>query len=71
MKLLSWNVNGIRAAAKKGFEDFLLEHSPDIICLQEIKVHNDNLPEAIVQIGKAIMGIGMAPSGRATVEPQR
>ncbi|MDA3926082.1 MAG: exodeoxyribonuclease III [Kiritimatiellae bacterium] len=51
MKLISWNVNGIRAVAKKGFEDFLLEHKPDVICLQEIKVHNDDLPEAIAQIG--------------------
>ena len=30
MKLISWNVNGIRAVAQKGFEAFLLEHQPDI-----------------------------------------
>ena len=47
MKLISWNVNGIRAVMKKGFEDFLTAHQPDIICLQEIKVHNDDLPEEI------------------------
>jgi len=51
MKLISWNVNGIRAVAKKGFEDFLLEYHPDILCLQEIKVHNDDLPAAIAQLG--------------------
>ncbi|MFO7936789.1 MAG: exodeoxyribonuclease III [Kiritimatiellia bacterium] len=50
MKLMSWNVNGIRAAVKKGFEDFLLEHKPDILCLQEIKVHNDDLPAEIAQL---------------------
>ena len=53
MKLMSWNVNGIRAAVKKGFEDFLLEHKPDVLCLQEIKVHNDDLPAEIAQLGAA------------------
>ena len=47
MKLISWNVNGVRAVMKKGFMDFLVAHQPDIICLQEIKVHNDDLPEEI------------------------
>jgi len=35
---MSWNVNGIRAIAKKGFADFLLKYNPDIIGLQEIKI---------------------------------
>ncbi|WP_099204846.1 exodeoxyribonuclease III [Scatolibacter rhodanostii] len=39
MKLISWNVNGLRACMKKGFEPFLEEQSPDIICLQETKMH--------------------------------
>jgi exodeoxyribonuclease-3 len=38
MKLISWNINGIRAIAKKGLADFLLMHEPDILCLQEIKI---------------------------------
>lgn len=38
MKLYSWNVNGIRAAVKKGsFQEFLAKHQPDILCLQETK----------------------------------
>ena len=37
MKLISWNVNGIRSALKKGFEDFLKKYQPDIVCLQETK----------------------------------
>ena len=41
MKLISWNVNGIRAAVKKGFLDFLNKESPDILCLQETKVPDD------------------------------
>ncbi len=37
MKLLSWNVNGIRSILKKGFEDFLKKEDPDILCLQEVR----------------------------------
>ena len=39
MKLISWNVNGIRAAIGKGLADFAIEHQPDILCLQETKAH--------------------------------
>ena len=39
--ILSWNVNGIRAILKKGFEDFLAETNHDIICLQETKISAD------------------------------
>jgi exodeoxyribonuclease-3 len=39
--LLSWNVNGLRAVLKKGFNTFIKEQSPDIICLQETKISND------------------------------
>lgn len=38
MKLISWNVNGLRAVLKKGFLDFCAEAEPDVICLQEIKM---------------------------------
>jgi exodeoxyribonuclease-3 len=39
MKLISWNVNGFRAILKNGFNDFVQLVNPDIICLQETKVH--------------------------------
>lgn len=38
MKIISWNINGIRAVVKKGFKDFLISENPDILCLQEIKI---------------------------------
>ncbi len=38
MKLISWNVNGIRAAMGKGFLDFVKKESPDIMCVQETKM---------------------------------
>lgn len=41
MKLISWNINGIRACVKKGFGDFLAIEKPDILGLQEIKI-DDN-----------------------------
>lgn len=37
MKIISWNVNGIRAVAKKWFKDFVKNENPDILCLQETK----------------------------------
>jgi exodeoxyribonuclease-3 len=43
MKLLCWNVNGIRAAEKKGFIPWFFKESPDILCLQEIKATPDQL----------------------------
>ena len=38
MRLISWNVNGIRAAMKKGFLEFVTEQDPDILCIQETKM---------------------------------
>ena len=43
MKIASYNVNGIRAALKKGFIDWLTATDPDVICLQEIKAQEDQL----------------------------
>lgn len=40
-KLLSWNVNGLRAVLKKGFLDFLSDEDPDLLCLQETKISDD------------------------------
>lgn len=41
MKLFSWNVNGLRACMNKGFEDFLAQAVPDVICLQETKMQRE------------------------------
>lgn len=50
MRLLSWNVNGLRAVAKKdGWEDFI-NASTDIFCLQETKAHSEQLPENVREI---------------------
>jgi exodeoxyribonuclease-3 len=43
MKIISYNVNGIRAAVKKGFVEWLVAADPDVICLQEIKAQKEQL----------------------------
>ncbi len=43
MKIISYNVNGIRAAIRKGFLDWLVAVSPDVVCLQEIKANEEQL----------------------------
>ena len=44
MKVLSWNVNGIRAVDRKGFFQWFTKEKPDVICLQEIKAQKEQLP---------------------------
>jgi exodeoxyribonuclease-3 len=50
LKICSWNVNGIRAVAKKGFLDWVKKESPDILCLQETKAHPAQLEKELLEI---------------------
>ena len=47
MKLVSWNVNGIRAVASKNAFAWVDEFQPDILCLQEIKAEAEQIPEPL------------------------
>ena len=48
MKIISWNVNGIRAVEKKGFIDWLLHSGADVVCIQETKANSSQLsPELL------------------------
>lgn len=47
MRLVSWNVNGIRAVQKKGFLDWFRKESPDVLCLQETKAEKEQLDAAL------------------------
>jgi len=47
--IVSWNVNGIRAAEKKGFIEFLSVESPDVLCLQETKAHRGQLTQELIE----------------------
>ena len=43
MKIISWNVNGLRSVLGKGFRDFLENEKPDVLCVQEIKCRPDDV----------------------------
>ena len=43
MKIITWNVNGVRAALKKGSLDWAWDQDPDLLCLQEVKARPDQL----------------------------
>ena len=61
--LLSWNVNGVRAAHKKGFLDWLVEAVPDVLCLQETRAEESQLP-AILAHPDGYHGYWNASRGR-------
>ena len=50
MRVLSWNVNGLRAVHKKGFLDWFTGENPDILCLQETKAHEEQLPQEVKSV---------------------
>ncbi len=50
VRILSWNVNGIRAAYKKGLIDWFAEEKPDILCVQETKAMKEQLPEDLINV---------------------
>ncbi|MBP5654600.1 MAG: exodeoxyribonuclease III [Clostridiales bacterium] len=52
MRIVSWNVNGIRAVAKKGFSEEIAKMDADIICIQETKATPDQLGPEITDIGE-------------------
>lgn len=54
MKLISWNVNGLRAVWKKGFQEFVTAQEADVLCLQETKIQ----PEQITPEMKDLAGYG-------------
>lgn len=52
MKIISWNVNGIRAVEKKGFVDWLLKTGADVVCIQETKASPAQLSDDLLFPGK-------------------
>ena len=49
MKIISYNVNGIRAAIKKGLVEWLSQASPDVFCVQETKAHQEQVDTAEIE----------------------
>jgi len=50
VKIVSWNVNGIRASHKKGLLEWFKKETPDILCLQETKAHPDQLTDDLKNV---------------------
>ena len=50
MKIVSWNVNGVRAAQKKGFVEWVLSDQAEVVCIQETKAQPEQLREEITEI---------------------
>ena len=47
MKLISWNVNGLRAVIKKGFKEFFEKEDADIFCKKKKKMQQDQIDDEI------------------------
>ncbi len=68
MKIVSYNVNGIRAAIKKGFVEWLSENDFDIVCIQETKANHDQVDtSAIEALGYNIYWFGATKKGYSGV----
>lgn len=50
IKLYSWNINGIRAAYKKGLVSWIKKIKPDILCLQEVRAREGQIPDEIMEL---------------------
>lgn len=70
MKIISWNVNGIRACHKKGLIDFVNKENPDIFCVQETKAHIEQVEVEAKQLHRNFAywssGVRKGYSGVAT-----
>src|SRR5690606_18994147 len=51
MRIVSWNVNGLRACVKKGFPDFLVESGADVVGIQEVRALPDQLDRSCIPPG--------------------
>ena len=49
MKIISYNVNGIRAAERKGLSQWLEEENPDVLCLQELKANQSDVDLSVFE----------------------
>lgn len=54
IKILSWNVNGIRACLEKGFLEWLEKEQPDILGIQEVKANRDQLPAKFLETAERL-----------------
>jgi exodeoxyribonuclease-3 len=55
LNITTWNVNGLRAVLNKGAWEWVRQHNPDVLCLQEIKSRPDQIPETYLELFKTHM----------------
>ncbi len=68
MRIITYNVNGIRSAVKKGFIDWLKTDPADVICLQEIKAHQEDVPvKEILSAGYEVFSFSAQKKGYSGV----
>lgn len=58
MKIITYNVNGLRAAVSKGLPEWLVQENPDILCLQETKLQPDQYPAEVFE-GFGLQGLSL------------
>lgn len=75
MKLISWNVNGIRSVYNKGFLEWFTKESPNILCLQETKAQFDQFPLEVRELSNHSISHSSAEkkgySGVATISREK
>lgn len=67
MKLISWNVNGIRAVLNKGFLNFVEQENPDLLCIQEAKAHPEQVDLTLPQYTHHFWNPAVKPGYSGTV----
>ena len=67
MKIVTYNINGIRAALEKGLDEWLKSADPDVVCLQEIKAREEQFDSSVFT-NWVIIVIGIQLKSRAIVE---
>ncbi|MBY0414031.1 MAG: exodeoxyribonuclease III [Bdellovibrionales bacterium] len=63
MRIVTWNINGLRAVSQKGFRDWFTQHGPDIIALQEIKATTDDV-KGLLELWKDEYEVYLNPAER-------
>lgn len=77
MRVVTFNANGIRSAARKGFFPWMVAQNPDVVCIQETKAQEHQLPEDAVVAGYSAVYLDAARKGYSGVaiyarrEPER
>lgn len=65
LRIISFNVNGVRSCAKKGLVDYLREEDADIVCLQELKGDEDEMPKNLKEFAEGLHYYWSVPESKS------